>query len=113
MVGYDEQNTVLLPPREPGSLLPKQLLDHYERLNSTNQDSETHPSFMEGVQPLPSDQPVTTSRTSLSTHHVIAEQSNEIDDPLSPKKSDQRDTEVPKTEDKGQETLFNFWGVIA
>lgn len=32
--GYDEQNTMLLPPRAPGTLLPKQLLDHYEA--STN-----------------------------------------------------------------------------
>ena len=29
MVGYDEQNTILLPPRVPGSQLPKQLLEHY------------------------------------------------------------------------------------
>ena len=39
MVGYDEQNTILLPPRTPGSLLPKQLLEHYEQTNKGNQDN--------------------------------------------------------------------------
>jgi len=39
MIGYDEQNTILLPPRTPGSLLPKQLLEHYEQINKNNQDN--------------------------------------------------------------------------
>ena len=41
MVGYDEQNTILLPPRVPGSQLPKQLLDHYNRTNTNQQDENT------------------------------------------------------------------------
>ena len=41
MVGYDEQNTILLPPRVPGSQLPKQLLQHYARTNVNNRDENS------------------------------------------------------------------------
>ena len=30
MKGYDEYNTILLPPRPPGEKLPQELLDYYE-----------------------------------------------------------------------------------
>ncbi|XP_046359897.2 hydrocephalus-inducing protein homolog isoform X3 [Haliotis rufescens] len=30
MKGYDEYNTILLPPRNPGDKLPSELLDHYD-----------------------------------------------------------------------------------
>ena len=33
MAGFDEYNTILLPPRLPGDPLPKLLLDHYEEVN--------------------------------------------------------------------------------
>ncbi|XP_057292027.1 hydrocephalus-inducing protein-like [Hydractinia symbiolongicarpus] len=37
--GYDEYNTILLPPRAPGDPLPKQLLEHYEKVNKTTSDT--------------------------------------------------------------------------
>ena len=30
MKGYDEYNTMLLPPRDPGTKLPGELTDYYE-----------------------------------------------------------------------------------
>jgi len=30
MKGYDEYNTILLPPRNPGDRLPTELLDYFE-----------------------------------------------------------------------------------
>lgn len=30
MKGYDEYNTILLPPRNPGDRLPNELLDYFE-----------------------------------------------------------------------------------
>ena len=30
MKGYDEYNTILLPPRNPGDRLPHELLDYFE-----------------------------------------------------------------------------------
>ena len=30
MKGYDEMNTILLPPRNPGDKLPQELLDYYD-----------------------------------------------------------------------------------
>lgn len=30
MKGYDEYNTILLPPRAPGDRLPQELLDYYD-----------------------------------------------------------------------------------
>eukprot|EP00111_Clytia_hemisphaerica_P015085 TCONS_00044431-protein len=98
MVGYDDQNTVLLPPREPGSLLPKQLLDHYERTNLNNQDNNNNnnmmSSFVEDVQPLTSD-PVRSNITLSSNNlanNVINEQSNE-----------QTQTDVKKSEEAMEE----------
>jgi len=32
MKGYDEFNTILLPPRQPADKLPQELLDYYEGL---------------------------------------------------------------------------------
>lgn len=37
--GYDEYNTILLPPRAPGDPLPKQLLEHYEKVNKPTSDT--------------------------------------------------------------------------
>ena len=105
MVGYDEQNTVLLPPREPGSLLPKQLLDHYERTNMNNQDNNNNnnivSSFVDDVQPLASDavrSNITLSSNNLA-NNVINEQSNETSQ-IDAKKSDQAmEDQTPKTEE--------------
>lgn len=38
MPGYDENNTLLLPPRVPGEGLPRELLDHYKHLCSQQKD---------------------------------------------------------------------------
>jgi len=34
MKGFDEFNTILLPPRQPADKLPQELLDYYEGLFS-------------------------------------------------------------------------------
>nr|XP_029134421.1 hydrocephalus-inducing protein homolog [Labrus bergylta] len=38
MQGYDENNTLLLPPRAPGESLPKELLDYYKEYSSQLKD---------------------------------------------------------------------------
>ena len=41
MKGYDDSfNTMLLPPREPGSKLPQELLQHYEEQTRKLEEAE-------------------------------------------------------------------------
>ena len=40
MKGYDEYNTVLLPPRDPGSKLPAELTDYYEEQMKKLEEAE-------------------------------------------------------------------------
>eukprot|EP00794_Sanderia_malayensis_P018879 gene18879-20779_t len=40
MRGYDEQNTILLPPRDPGEDLPKELYDSYNEMKKKKEESD-------------------------------------------------------------------------
>lgn len=40
MKGYDEYNTILLPPRRPGSKLPQELLDAYSEQQKKKEEEE-------------------------------------------------------------------------
>ncbi len=40
MRGYDEQNTILLPPREPGEDLPKELFEAYNEMRKKKESEK-------------------------------------------------------------------------
>ena len=40
MRGYDEFNTILLPPRSPGEELPKELFDAYNEMRQKKEEAE-------------------------------------------------------------------------
>ena len=41
MKGYDEYNTILLPPRQPGDTLPQELLDAYAVLQKKKDEEKS------------------------------------------------------------------------
>ena len=42
MKGYDEYNTILLPPREAGSELPKELIEAYTEMSQKKNEKNSH-----------------------------------------------------------------------
>ncbi len=48
MTGFDEHNTILLPPREPGGKLPPELTDHYEEQMKKLEEAERARREQEG-----------------------------------------------------------------
>ena len=65
MKGFDEYNLLLLPPRVPGELLPKQLLDYYEE---SKQEETVNEITI----------PVLNSTSSNGTENIMTETSKEI-----------------------------------
>ena len=40
MKGYDEYNTILLPPRQPGTKLPQEIMDAYNEQQKKKEEQE-------------------------------------------------------------------------
>lgn len=49
MKGYDEYNTILLPPRVAGSDLPKELIEAYNEMSKKKDDKEGQNALGQGA----------------------------------------------------------------
>ena len=53
MKGYDEYNTILLPPRQPGDKLPQEITDAYNEQQRKKEAEEKERAVEEGVEGVP------------------------------------------------------------